>query len=341
MHVFVTGATGFIGFHTVRALLAAGHTVRLGVRNTRKMEDLYGPLGIDTSDHVVGGITDEDAISRGLEGCDGVVHTAAMVSLDANKAELVYNTNVTGTRLVIGGAVERGLKSIVHVSSVTALYDSAASVLDETVPVAVGATSGYGRSKAESERYVRELIEEGANIAITYPCTVLGPDDPAMSEGSQGIAIFFNQAFVLTTTGIQIIDVRDLAQIHVALLENKLSGPFMVAGHYRSWAEFGHVLERVTGRRLRKVPLPGWLLRKLGSGVDIAGKFASFDTPVTSAGVTYATRWVYADDRKVREALNYSYRSLDETMTDTIEWLAESGHIGSYWAAKLPHSSPR
>ena len=107
MYVFVTGATGFIGFHTVRALLEAGHKVRLGVRNTDKMAALYDPLGIDTSDHVVGGITDEDAINRGLEGCDAVVHTAAMVSLDANKADLVYETNVRGTELVIGGAVER------------------------------------------------------------------------------------------------------------------------------------------------------------------------------------------------------------------------------------------
>lgn len=335
MYVFVTGATGFIGFHTVRALLSAGHKVRLGVRNTKKMAALYEPFGIDTSDHVVGGITDEDAIQRGLEGCDAVVHTAAMVSLDANKADLVYETNVRGTELVIGGAVERGFKSIVHVSSVTALYDPGASVLNEDVPVATGATSGYGRSKAQSERYVRELIEEGASIAITYPCTVLGPDDPAMSEGSQGLAIFFNQAFVLTTTGMQIIDVRDLANIHVMLLEQQLTGPYMVGGHYRSWAELGHILDRVTGRRMRKVPAPGWLLRKLGSGVDLAGKFVSLETPMTLEGITYATRWVYVDDRKVRESLDYSYRPLEETLADTIGWLADHGHIDDYWSAKL------
>jgi nucleoside-diphosphate-sugar epimerase len=50
MHVFVTGATGFIGFHTVMALHAAGHSIRFGVRNAQKMKALYKPYGIDTSD---------------------------------------------------------------------------------------------------------------------------------------------------------------------------------------------------------------------------------------------------------------------------------------------------
>jgi len=334
MHVFVSGATGFVGYHTVRALLEAGHRVRLGVRNPAKMAALYEPLGIDTSDHVVGEITDEQAIHRALEGVDGVVHTAAMVSLDANKADLIFDTNVTGTRLVVGGAAERGLKSIVHVSSVTALYDPWVSVLDESLPPAQQ-TTPYGRSKAAAEEYVRTLVNDGANVAITYPATVLGPDDPAMSEGSQGLAIFYNQAFVRTSTGMQVIDVRDLAEVHVRLLEEEKSGPYVVAGHYRSWEEVGLAMERVTGQRLRKVSAPGWLLRQLGALVDVAGRFVPLETPATGEGVKYATRWIVADDAKVRSELGLRFRPLEETLADTTRWLAEQGHIKPRWAERI------
>jgi dihydroflavonol-4-reductase len=337
MHVFVTGATGFIGFHTVLALLSAGHSVRLGVRNLTKMEALYGPLGIDFSDHAVGEITDKASIDEALEGCDAVVHTAAMVSLDANKAEQTYHTNVTGTKLVIGGAVEKGIKSIIHVSSVAALYNRHASVLDETTPLAQQ-TSAYGRSKADSERFVRELIEQGANVAITYPATVLGPNDPAMSEGNQGLAIFFNQTFINTTSGMQMIDVRDVALAHVRLLEQGESGRFMVSGHFRSWEELGCILDRVTGRSLRKVKVPAWVLQGVGASIDLIGRFYPIETPATGEGVTYATHWVYADDRKLRDTLDLSYRPLEVTLGDTIEWLAESGEIDSWWADQIKES---
>ena len=334
MHVFVTGATGFIGFHTVLALLEAGHTVRLGVRNVDKMRRLYESHGIDIIDYAEGEITDKAAIGRALDGCDAVVHTAAMVSLDANKADQMYHTNVTGTQLVIGGAVERGIRSIVHVSSVAAVFDRTASVVDETLPLAEQ-TSAYGRSKADSEKFVRGLIEEGAGIAITYPSGVLGPEDPAMSEGNQGLALFFNQTFVLTSSGMQIIDVRDLAKVHVALLEGEKSGPYLVSGHFRSWDELGQTLDKVTLRKLRKFRIPGFLLRSLGGGVDAIGKFIPIDTLFTGEAAMYATQWIYVDDRKVRKELNIGYLSLEETLADTIEWLARAGHIEPYWAEKL------
>jgi dihydroflavonol-4-reductase len=334
MHVFVTGGTGFIGFHTVLALLAAGHTVRLGVRNEAKMNALYQPLGIDISDFALGEITDKKAIDAALAGCDGVVHTAAMVSLDANKAGQMYHTNVTGTRLVIGGAVERGIRSIVHVSSTAALFDRYASVVDESLPLA-HQNSAYGRSKADSEKFVRGLITEGAKIAITYPSAVLGPRDPAMSEGNQGLAVFFNQTFVRTSSGMQIIDVRDLANIQVALLEQEKSGPYLVSGHFRSWDELGLVLERVTGRKLRQFPVPGWLLRGVGAGIDTVSKVLPLDTIFTGEAAMYATQWVYVDDRKVREELDLRYLPLEETLTDTIRWLAQAGHIDTYWAGRL------
>ena len=334
MHVLVTGATGFIGFHTALALLEAGHRVRFGVRNKKKMEELFHPRGVDTSNCAVCEITDKDGIEAALQGCDAVVHTAAFVSLDKAQADLIYSINVTGTELVIGTAVEMGIRSIVNVSSTTAYYDPYVNVIDETLPLAEP-DSPYGRSKAASARYVNQLIEAGASIATTYPPGVIGPDDPGLSEGNESFAIFFNMSFVNTSTGVQFIDVRELARVHVMLLEQQKTGPYFVAGEYWSWDELGVLLDKITGRKLRRMRIPGIVLRQLGSAVDFAAKFFPIDTPLTREGVTYASQWVYVDDRKVREELDIEFRPLEESLADTITWLSDAGHIEQYWAENI------
>lgn len=329
-HVFVTGATGFVGLHTVRALLSAGHSVRLGVRNAQKMQDLYARYGIAVDDFAVGEITDRVSIDRALQGCDAVVHTAAMVSLDANDAELMYRTNVTGTELVVGGAVERGIESIVYVSSGAALFDASLVTINESTPLAAASTA-YARSKVDAERYVQGLIDRGANIAITYPGGVLGPDDPAMSEANQSLLFILNNFHIHTSTGLQVIDVRDLAAIHERLIVEKRSGPYLVSGHYSSWSEFGEALESAIGRKLLKIPVPGGLLRAVGSLMDLVGKVKSFDIPINREGMEFATRWVQFDDSKVRRELGVEYRPLRETLYDTVAWLVAAEHVDPKW----------
>jgi dihydroflavonol-4-reductase len=335
MHVFVTGATGFIGYHTVLALAAAGHSVRLGVRNAEKMRQLYANSGIDVSDYAVGEITDAVSIDRALQDCNAVVHTAAMVSLDPGDEQRMRHTNLTGTQRVIGGAVERGIRSIVHVSSIVALFNPRVPRIHEALPVATPA-SAYARSKVECDQYVRGLIEAGANILLTYPSAVVGPDDPAMSEGNHGLAYFFNNTFIHTTTGMQFIDVRELASVQTRLLEQQKSGYYLVSGHYLPYRELGALMESITGRKLRKVAAPRLLLRALGHIVDfIDGHITTLDTPLTLEAVTYAADWVYADDSKVRGELDLEYRSLRETLTDTVAWLAAVGQIDRQWADDL------
>ena len=84
MHILVTGGTGFIGYHTARKLLAAGHRVRLLVRDKDKLRRLYGS---DITDYVLGDVTDAASVNKALEGCDGVVHSAALVSIDRQDAD--------------------------------------------------------------------------------------------------------------------------------------------------------------------------------------------------------------------------------------------------------------
>ncbi len=334
MRVFVTGATGFVGFHTVMALLAAGHRVRLGVRNVAKMQALYAPFKVDVSDYAVGEITDPVAINEALVGCDAVVHTAAMVSLDPSRAEQMYRTNVEGTHNVIGGALSRGIRSIIHVSSAAALYNPDARVIDETL-LPAEASSAYAASKVAAERYGRALVEKGESVAITYPTGVIGPNDPAMSEGNQGLKIFFDAGLIRTSSGMQIIDVRELAEVHVRLLEGGYSGPWVVGGHYLEWRALNALVQRLVGRPMTEYVLPGWSLRLAGRMVDVYSHWRPVDMPFTSEAMAYATRWVYVDDSKLRKALQFSYRPLAETLGETILWLGESGHIDRHWIEQL------
>ena len=182
MRVMVTGGTGFVGYHTVLALLGAGHEVSLLVRSIDKMLNLFGE---DTIEHYTrGDIGDRDAIERAMDGCDAVIHAAAMVSTSAKDAERVFRGNFEGAQNVIGMALDKGIGSIIHVSSVTALFNPKAKVLDENSPPG-SAQNAYGRSKVACEEYVRELQAQGAPIYISYPATVIGPDDPGMTERRQ------------------------------------------------------------------------------------------------------------------------------------------------------------
>ena len=336
MHVFVTGATGFVGLHTVLALLAAGHSVRLGVRNAQKMQALYARHDVEPMDFAVGEITDQVSVDRALDGCDAVVHTAALVSMDPGQAGLMHKTNVSGTQRVIGGAVERGIERIVYVSSAAALFNPALPVIDESAPLAAPG-SPYARSKVDAESLVQGLIDQGANIAITYPTGIMGPDDPALSEGNQSLLIILRYCHVHTSTGLQIIDVRDLARAQVGLLEGGHAGRFLLAGHYQSWRDIGVILEQVTGRSLRKLPLPGALLRASGHMADLLSRLRPLDLPISSEAMTFATRWVYCDDSKLRSTLGLQWRPLATTLADTTRWLAQAGHVDARWARALKY----
>lgn len=332
MRVMMTGGTGFAGSHTVRRFVAAGHSVRLLVRSREKTRRVFDPLEIDfpEQDVIEGDITDAVSVERAMEGCDAVYHGAAFVSMRRADARKVIETNARGVELVVGGAVERGLSSIVYVSSSSIFFKPGCGLIELDMPIQEGSTA-YAKSKAQGEHYVRRLQDAGAPIRISYPTGIIGPDDPGLSDANEAVYIFFKQTGVTTSSGYQIVDVRDLAELHLRLLE-RTEGParYAAAGPFLSWPETYRVLDEVTQTRLLRFPVPGPLFRSLGTLGDWIKRYVyDFQFPLTRDAMEYATQWPGASGERTTRELGVQFRSAKETYADTVRWMYRAGHLSA------------
>ena len=335
MKVLVTGGTGFTGSHTVRALVAAGHEVRLLVRDARKVRRVFEPHGLVLSDLVVGDMTDPAAVEKALAGCDGVVHSAALVDLRRASARLVEDTNARGVELVVGGAVERGLPRIVYVSSLSVFFVPGGPPVSPELPIA-HATTAYARSKAQAEVYVRQLQARGASVRISYPAGIVGPDDPGMSDANHAVYSWFKDTGVVTSSGFQPVDVRDVAALHVKLLELPAGAHrYAAAAEMLPWGEIYPLLDRITGRRVRRFAVPGWLMRAAGSVGDVVKRVYDFNFPLTRDSMEFATQWPGADTARTTRELGVAFRPIEETYRDTLAWMYRAGHLTAAHVGRL------
>ncbi|MFZ2174165.1 MAG: NAD-dependent epimerase/dehydratase family protein [Rhodococcus sp. (in: high G+C Gram-positive bacteria)] len=329
MRVLVTGGTGFIGAWSAKAAVDAGHQVRFLVRDPARLTTSAAEIGLDTSDYAVGDITDGESVRRAMTGCDAVIHAAAVVAVDPRRADEMMETNLAGAENVLGTAVGLGLDPVVYVSSIAALFQSGLGMLSADLPVH-GASDAYGQSKARVELYARGMQAAGAPIAITYPGMVIGP--PA---GNQ-----FGEAAQAVEAAVQLrglpgrgatwtmVDVRDVAAAHAALLEpGRGARRFMLGGHRMSIGDVARILGSVTGRTMITIPVPDTALRMAGRLMDVVERFVPFETPVTEAAMEYYTRMPDTDDAPSEEELGVKYRDPAQTLADAVTGLAEVGRI--------------
>jgi nucleoside-diphosphate-sugar epimerase len=339
MMVFCTGATGFVGAHTALALLAAGHELRLLVRDQRAASNWFQARGHHIDDFVTVDIRDQAGLESSMAGCDGVFHAAGSVLAGPRKAREMYAVNVGGTQAVLGAAKHLDIRNLLYVSSVAVFFNPDAARVDETSPLA-DMTEPYSRSKRDSEEAVRELQRRGTPIQITYPSGVIGPDDPGLSAANRGFAACVGKALPRSTTGFQCIDVRDLADAHVWLLEHPPAGDiedarYIVGGHFYPWDELRQRIEAVLSRRIFSPHVSPRLMRAMGAVADGAKKVVPFDMQISAESMAITTQWPPADSSRLIMKSGLSFRVLEETIGETIRWMAEAGYIPHKKAGRL------
>jgi dihydroflavonol-4-reductase len=339
VRVAVTGGTGFVGAHTVAALLAAGHEVTLLVRDPARIDETLAPLGVTRADvtAVTGDMADPDSVQTALRGADAAFHAAAVVSLDKSRGDEVVAANPRGTRTVVEAALRDGIDPVVYVSSTASLFRRGLATLHTGLPPAELA-SAYGRSKALAERWVRERQDEGAPVTITYPASVLGPPaGPASGEVSAAVVSHLKAGMLpLPRAGWSMIDVRDLAAVHLAVLEAG-RGPrrFMCGGTYMTMAELGALYRRLTGRRFPVVWASGTGFRVFGRFNDALGRVVPIDTIYTGEAMDMFTSWVPTEDQATHDELGVEWRDPADTLRETVLGLLAAGRVTAKQAGRL------
>ena len=336
MKVLVTGGTGYVGAHIVAALIRDGHDVRMLVRRAEQVPISLEPLDVSVDDVVVGDVLDADVVAAALDGVDAVVHAAAVFSLDARRAAEITRTNLRATELVVGGAVERGLDPVVHISSTVALTcrDGGGPELplgDVDLP--------YAKSKRESEVQIRAFQSIGAPVVSVYPGGVLGPHDPYLgTQAELFMWIVKGRLPVWPTGGAHYVDVRDVADVVAACMAPG-QGPrrYVVPGHHLDGDLIHGTLHKITGRWLPFVSTPSIVAKPFSQFAEALNKFlpAGMHLPADVETVELAERDTRFDTSLTTEELGIEARPFEETARDTLLWLIDIGALASRYAGNL------
>jgi len=311
MRVFVTGGAGFIGSHTVAALLEAGHDVLVwDDLTTGKRANLAAV--IEHVDLREGDVRDFAALQGAAHGWrpDAILHLAAIPSVSRSVEEptLTHAVNLTGTVNVLETARREGIPRVVLACS-AAIYGNEPGV-PKTEAMPVGPTSPYGLEKLQSEQYtaIYSALYGLTTVSLRY-FNVFGPRQDPKSPYSGVISIFLdrlftNQPLVIDGTGEQTRDfiyVADIADANIRALTVPLSG------HRRcnlgrceetSILRLFELLCEVVGRRPEPTfgpPRPGDVFRSY-TDVSEASAVLGFSARYTVAeGIERLVEWYRSD----------------------------------------------
>lgn len=331
--VLLTGASGFLGLHTLQHLLDAGHHVRAYVRSPHRLEANLLPFGIELEDSRIevaeGDMTSVSGVRTAAEGCDAVVHTAATFSYKRRDRERMARENSAGTRTILEAGAEAGARTLVHVSSTVALVHPGGGVIDHTSPLGTG-TGPYSESKVASEAVARGLQEAGAPVTIVNPGGILGPHDPYLGENAESILqALKGQSPAWPRGSLLYNDVREVAATLTAAVDHDPGRRFIVPGHNAEG--LFPVLREVTGRRLPAATLPPGLLVAAAMPGYLTGW--SF-LPGAVEGIRTIACANAADGSETTRELGIEARPFEQSVRDTVRWLVEAGHLKAKHAGK-------
>jgi dihydroflavonol-4-reductase len=323
MTVLVTGASGHIGAHVVRHLLAQGRAVRALVRPTSNLRGLEG-LEVEM---VHGDVRERSSLVSALKGCSTLYHLAAVVAEWARDPAVIYRTAIDGTANILHAVTDTsGIERIVYTSSVAAVgMSSSPHELRNESHYNTDDLTHYSIAKTRAEQLATELAEQyRLPLVIVNPAVVLGPYDYRPTPATNGVVRYLKYRLpVYFEAGTSIVHADDVARGHLlAEQRGKIGERYILSGANLAIRELFSLLARLAGRRPPHLELGRRTFSAVGWGAELVACLQGKSPLLTRARArSLIGRYGFYDASKAQRELGYTARSAGETLTDAVHWV--------------------
>jgi dihydroflavonol-4-reductase len=322
MKAFVTGGTGFVGANLIRLLLQQKYEVRALVRNQSSLDNLQS-LEIE----IVTGDLNSSDLAQQMSGCQVLFHVAAQYSLWQSDRDLLYHSNVLGTRNILQCARQAGIERTVYTSSVAAIGVKPDGIADETYQSPVDKLVGdYKKSKYYAEQEAVKAIQLGQDIVIVNPSTPIGAFDLKPTPTGEIIVRFLQRQMPFyIDTGLNLIDVQDVAQGHIlALTKGKTGDRYILGNQNLTFKQLLDKLAQITGLPAPKYTIPYWLPYSIAwLEENILAKLGKQPT-VALDGVRMSRQKMFYDPSKAVRELGLPQSDINLALTEAVNWFVQA-----------------
>lgn len=326
MQIFLTGATGFVGAHVAQAAVAAGHTLRVLVRSTSRLDLLP-----QAAERVVGDLREPASLAPALAGCDALLHVAADYRLWVPDPGEMYRANVDGTRELLRLARAAGVDRVVYTSSVATMgFRADGTVVNEETPVSEGNMIGhYKRSKWQAEQVAIEAAHAGQHVMILNPTTPIGSLDAKPTPTGRIVVDFLNRNFpAYVETGLNLVDVREIARMHLRALEVGRPGErYILGGENLTLKQILDRLGTLTGLPSPKAKVPHAVAMAFAYFDEaVNGRLRGREPRATVEAVRMGKKMMFASSEKACRELGFQVLPVEDALRDACRWFVAHGY---------------
>jgi dihydroflavonol-4-reductase len=306
--------------------MTQGADLRLLARKTSNTNNLPS-----NADVVIGDLREPAGFASALHGCDAVLHVAADYRLWVPDSAEMYKANVEGTRELLRLAREAGVPRVVYTSSVATMgFKADGTIVDEMTPVSESDMIGhYKRSKWQAEQVALEAARSGQQVIVLNPTTPIGAMDTKPTPTGRIVVDFLKRKFpAYVDTGLNLVDVEEIARIHLVALERGRSGErYILGGENLTLKEILDRLAAMTGLPSPTTKVPHSVAMAFAFFDEaLTGKLRGKEPRATVEAVRMGKKKMFASSAKAEHELGLRVKSLDSALRAAVDWFVGHGY---------------
>ncbi len=261
---------------------------------------------------------------EGLDGCRELFHVAADYRLWAPNPAEIYASNVEGTRNILQAAHDAGVGRVVYTSTVGCVGTPAnGEPGNENTPASLAEMVGpYKRSKYLAEQVALEFAGGGLPVVIVNPTAPVGEADRKPTPTGKIMVDFLRGAMpAYVDTGLNLVDVRDVARGHLAAMEQGRAGErYILGGRNMTLREILEALSKISGRPAPKIRMPYPLAYAFGAVSTAAATLTGRPPRAPLDAVRMARKKMFVQSAKAEREIDFSAAPVEEALERAVQW---------------------